>query len=190
MSPLSVGNGHFCYTADITGMQTFPGCYREGIPLNTMSEWEWHSFSNTEDYKLADTFIEVDSHGRKVKYPINTKHPGSDYLRSNPHQITLGLIGLQIKDENGDLATLEKVHSIDQTLNLWQGILFTKNTYLPNGHNYQRDNLKIYLPGNGGLLTAIAMMCAGWDGAPDNNAPGFPDNSLWKVKWEGLKSIF
>src|SRR5690606_40236448 len=39
-----------------------------------------------------------------------------------------------------------------------------KNTYLPNGHNYQDDRLRIYLPGNGGLLTAVAMMAAGWDG--------------------------
>ena len=26
-----------------------------------------------------------------------------------------------------------------------------------------------YLPGNGGLLYAIAMMAAGWDGAPDRS---------------------
>ena len=41
----------------------------------------------------------------------------------------------------------------------------TTNTYLTNGHNYQDDRLTIYLPGNGGLLTAIAMMCAGYDGS-------------------------
>ena len=29
-----------------------------------------------------------------------------------------------------------------------------------------------YLPGNGGLLYAVAMMAAGWDGAPGQNAPG------------------
>ena len=52
-SPLSVGNGRFCYTADITGMQTFPELYREGIPLSTMSEWGWHSFPNTENYQLS-----------------------------------------------------------------------------------------------------------------------------------------
>jgi len=44
-----------------------------------------------------------------------------------------------------------------------------------------------YLPGNGGLLYAVAMMAAGWDGAPDGNAPGFPDDGSWVVKWEGLK---
>lgn len=44
-----------------------------------------------------------------------------------------------------------------------------------------------YLPGNGGLLYAIAMMAAGWDGAPARPAPGFPNGGSWLVKWEGLK---
>lgn len=44
-----------------------------------------------------------------------------------------------------------------------------------------------YLPGNGGLLYAVAMMAAGWDGAPAKNAPGFPDDGSWTVRWEGLK---
>ena len=44
-----------------------------------------------------------------------------------------------------------------------------------------------YLPGNGGLLYAVAMMAAGWDGCPDKHAPGFPDDGSWVVKWEGLK---
>lgn len=44
-----------------------------------------------------------------------------------------------------------------------------------------------YFPGNGGLLYAVAMMAAGWDNAPGGNAPGFPSNGQWKVKWEGLK---
>jgi hypothetical protein len=64
-----------------------------------------------------------------------------------------------------------------------------KNTFLPNGHNYQRDNLRIYLPGNGGLLSAIAMMCAGWDGYTGPDAPGFPKNGKWKVRWEGLQKM-
>ena len=44
-----------------------------------------------------------------------------------------------------------------------------------------------YLPGNGGVLYAVAMMCAGWDGAPERPAPGFPDNGNWTVRWEGLQ---
>ena len=64
----------------------------------------------------------------------------------------------------------------------------TKNTYLINGHNYQSDRLRLYLPGNGGFLMAVAMMCAGWDGSPMPN-PGFPNDGNWNVKWEGLKPL-
>jgi hypothetical protein len=44
-----------------------------------------------------------------------------------------------------------------------------------------------YLPGNGCLLYAAAMMAAGWDGGPEQHAPGFPTNGKWSVKWEGLQ---
>ena len=63
-----------------------------------------------------------------------------------------------------------------------------KNTYLKNGHNYQDERLRIYLPGNGGLLSAIAMLCAGYDGCTSMN-PGIPKNGLWKVQWENLKRM-
>ncbi len=59
------------------------------------------------------------------------------------------------------------------------------NTYLVNGHNYQDARLRIYLPGNGGLLTTVAMMCAGWDGC-ETDTPGFPKDGNWDVHWEGL----
>jgi hypothetical protein len=62
------------------------------------------------------------------------------------------------------------------------------NTYLPNGHNYQTERLRIYLPGNGGLLTAVAMMCAGWDGNTVPT-PGFPKDGKWNVRWEGLSPL-
>lgn len=61
-----------------------------------------------------------------------------------------------------------------------------KNRYLKNGHNFQDERLRIYLPGNGGLLTAVAMMAAGYDGNAKPH-PGFPADGTWNVKWEGLK---
>jgi len=64
-----------------------------------------------------------------------------------------------------------------------------KNRWLANGHNCQSARLPLYLPGNGGLLTAVAMMAAGWDGRPDRPAPGFPDNGRWNVRWEGLRRL-
>ncbi len=62
------------------------------------------------------------------------------------------------------------------------------NTYLVNGHNYQDSRLRIYLPGNGGLLTTVALMCAGYDGCETIN-PGFPTNGTWKIRWENLSRM-
>ena len=65
-----------------------------------------------------------------------------------------------------------------------------KNTYLVNGHNFQTaDRLRVYLPGNGALLTAVAMMCAGWDGCRVVNNPGFPADGTWNVRWENLRRM-
>ncbi len=61
------------------------------------------------------------------------------------------------------------------------------NTYLPNGHNFQDERLRIYLPGNGGILAALAMMCQR-DGLPQGQH-SFPQNGRWKVRWEGLKPM-
>ncbi len=52
-----------------------------------------------------------------------------------------------------------------------------KNTWLANGHNWQRANLPLYLPGNGGLLLAVAHMTA---------MRAFPD--AWQARAEGLPS--
>ena len=43
-----------------------------------------------------------------------------------------------------------------------------------------------YFPSNGGLLYAVAMMAAGWDGGPKTHAPGFPANGRWSVRYAGL----
>jgi hypothetical protein len=43
LSPLSLGNGEFAFTADITGLQTFPSAYEAAMPLCTMSQWGWHT---------------------------------------------------------------------------------------------------------------------------------------------------
>lgn len=60
-----------------------------------------------------------------------------------------------------------------------------KNHYLANGHVPQIPGaLSVYLPANGGLLAAIAMMVAGWEGA-GGELPGFPSGT-WRVRHEGL----
>jgi len=58
-----------------------------------------------------------------------------------------------------------------------------KNTWLENGHNKMTgdDALPLYLPGNGGLLLAAAMLAAGYG---DKKGSSFPEGFV--VKTEGI----
>ena len=62
------------------------------------------------------------------------------------------------------------------------------NYYVQSGHNCQikRNDLPVYLPGNGALLLAIAMMTAGYLGC-DTELPGFPKDGSWSVEYENIK---
>lgn len=130
-----------------------------------------------------------------------------DYMTDHP--IVLGTLGMLPVTEGLDmrvmLATFEKVWKDWHWEDTWgwdfpltamtatrlnnpeyaiQALLMPirTNTYLPNGHNYQDARLRLYLPGNGGFLAALAMMCGGYDGSVPR--PGFP--SSWEIRWEGL----
>ena len=65
------------------------------------------------------------------------------------------------------------------------------NRYVSNGHVPQRGDLPVYLPANGALLAAVALMAGGWDGALKElgEAPGFPKDGTWVVRSEGLRKL-
>ncbi len=128
LASLSVGNGKFCFTADVTGLQTFPDEYAKGIPLGTQSEWGWHSFPNTEGYKIEETLKEYESHGRKVPYGVQASSPernklAANYLRENPHRLQLGNLGFDLSKKDGSPVKLEDIKNIHQTLDMWTGEL-------------------------------------------------------------------
>ncbi|WP_051425704.1 hypothetical protein [Jiangella gansuensis] len=57
-----------------------------------------------------------------------------------------------------------------------------RNRYLANGHNFQVPNrLPLYLPGNGGLLAAIAMLVTDKTGAVASDLP-----EGWAIRAEGF----
>ncbi|WP_187264392.1 hypothetical protein [Pontibacter beigongshangensis] len=125
LSPMSVGNGDFAYTADVTGLQTFEKHYHEkGIPLETRTTWAWHSFPNTENLKLEEAMQESDFHGRKISYASLQHSPAGDYFRKNPHPIPMGQIGLVRQD--GSPLGLNAISNIHQKLDVWQGIITSR----------------------------------------------------------------
>ena len=76
LTPLSVGNGEFAFTADITGLQTFPEYHQKGMSLGTLSQWGWHSEPNPKGYTLSDTLSEYTVAGRKVPYAAGSAPSG------------------------------------------------------------------------------------------------------------------
>jgi hypothetical protein len=118
-SPLTVGNGEFCFTADPTGLQTFPQLYEKDLTLSTMSQRGWETSPNRPPGELRLT--EYDTYGRMVGYPTSSTGQVAlfNWLRENPHRANLGRIGFAIDKP-------EDIHIIQQTLDLWTGILHSE----------------------------------------------------------------
>lgn len=120
-SPLTVGNGQFAFTADITGFQSFPEYYlSHGIPLETKARWAWHSRPNPNHYQLEDAGESYQAYGREVSFPTDMDSAAGQWLRQNPHDLPLARIALNYKDQV--LAT-EQVDNVQQQLDLWSGLL-------------------------------------------------------------------
>jgi len=65
-----------------------------------------------------------------------------------------------------------------------------KNCYTASGNNFQkgRDDLPLYLPGNGSLLFALSMMLAGY--GETRGMPGFSKNGMWDgIVYEGISPL-
>jgi len=124
-SALSVGNGKFCFTADVTGLQSLEKIYYDrSFPLETMSRWAWLEDPNVNHYTLADASEVIDTHGRPVSYPMKQSSPAGDWLRKNPRDFPLGQIGF-IDEAGGGIAESE-LTDIDQKLDLWRGEIVSR----------------------------------------------------------------
>lgn len=128
LSSLTVGNGAFAFTVDITGLQTFPLSYQNGVALGTQSEWGWDSFKNENNYRFEETLqgYDFNNEGRDAKYSIQWKAPqrnkeATDWFRENAHRLQLGNIGFELYKKDGSLAQLPDLTEIHQELDLWTG---------------------------------------------------------------------
>ena len=136
LASLSVGNGAFAFTTDVTGLQTFPEYYRNGVPLGTQSEWGWHRFANPEGLRMEESYRLFDfGHGHRELYATEFKekgraHDAANYYRQNPHRLHLGCIGLEL--EGVTPADIRKAH---QTLDLWTGTI--ESRFMLHGSRFQ-----------------------------------------------------
>lgn len=117
--PTQVGNGHFAFGFDITGLQTF------SPDANTMSDWGWHKFPEPNGQTPADfKGQEWNTQGRMVRYDLDNPRQKelTDWMVANPQRINLGRFGFILKKKDGSSVVLGDLQNPVQKLNLWTGI--------------------------------------------------------------------
>jgi hypothetical protein len=152
---VTVGNGDFAYTADITGMQSFTTFHDQAVAIMqgrtavntaTMSTWGWHEMPNPDGYTLDDAMTEHQTRRGPVRYPdrhdlegamrgqVSDENKPGAWLNENPHRLDLGRIGLSFHDQRGHHQAVapEDLDEPEQTLELWTGVLSSRFHY--QGH--------------------------------------------------------
>ncbi|MEU9406814.1 hypothetical protein AB0E08_14180 [Streptomyces sp. NPDC048281] len=149
---LTVGNGDFAYSCDITGMQSFPAYHDQGAAMAerrlavhtaTMSAWGWHAMPNPEGHTLPDAMSEHNTARGTVSYPDRfgiaammggdlpeEMRPGA-WLSANPQRLDLGRIGLLLRpapDAEPETGP-EALRDTEQCLDLWTGTVSSRFTY-------------------------------------------------------------
>ena len=131
-SPLTVGNGEFAFTADVTGMQSFYDHYHDAhMPLCTMAQWSWHTTPASKDrpYLTLEEDVEMTEYAyenRVIRLPVEKKKGSEatyDWLRQNPHRPDLARIALVA---NGKEIAPDQLSDIHQELHLYEGKLVSQ----------------------------------------------------------------
>jgi hypothetical protein len=147
---LTVGNGDFAYTADITGMQTFTAFHDQAVAIRegrtavntaTMTSWGWHEMPNPEGFVLEDAMSEHPTRRGTVRYPdrhdmegamrgqvSDENRPGA-WLNANPQRLDLGRIGFVFDDVDPGPEALTDTR---QALDLWSGSI--SSAFMYDGH--------------------------------------------------------
>ena len=178
LAPLSLGTGEFAFTADITGLQTFPREYEGSMPLCTMSQWGWHTKPlppGLDQTKFRLT--QYDTHGRPVGYATGSEGQRElfDWLRENPHRLHLGQIGLVMLRGDETVARSD-ISEIDQRLDLWTGTLHSRfkvagtEVYVRTSAHPQFDLLAVSIESKMIRERRLAVRLAFPYGAPEMHA--------------------
>ncbi|RPD65393.1 hypothetical protein L226DRAFT_531023 [Lentinus tigrinus ALCF2SS1-7] len=117
-TPMQVGNGHFAFGADVTGLQTF-------LPFAIMSDWGWKNDSLPAGMTQAD----IDNYRGVVwdgvQYMFDGPQPMDQWMVSNPNRVNLGRVGLLFLDGSGSTANVTENDLVGtrQELDLWSGTM-------------------------------------------------------------------
>ena len=123
LASLTVGNGEFAFTVDATGLQTFPDRYKQGIPLGTQSQWGWHSFPNSSNFRHSETLKNYNFRGKAEPYSVQFSDEGrlknaADWFRANQHRLHLGIVGFEMNDDD-----FKSISNLNQQLDMWNGLI-------------------------------------------------------------------
>jgi len=196
VSPTQVGNGKFAYGMDISGMQTF-------VPFNTLSDWGWHNSPLPEGSRLEDYSPQViESYGRKISYLLDDPAHSelSVWLKSNPHRVNLGRIGMILLKDDGSEAAEKDIDNAVQNVNLWSGEVCSsfsldgKNVSVTTVCHPQEDVLAFRL--SSPLLSkgriSLFIDFPGWEGKSINKFVGDwsnPGSHCSKIIYSGERSV-
>lgn len=191
-SPLSVGNGEFCVTVDVTGLQTL-GEY--GRLLGTMSHWGWDSSPGR--VPLDEQLHEYATPHGPALYADYTGTAAEEWLRNNPHRIDLGRVGLWAGNaaEGRPLAASD-LSEVAQRLELFSGTITSR--FRLRGRAFstrtavhpERDALAVAVEGTGefGLRLAFPAGSEAWGDAADWSHPETHTSELeqtdagWRIR--------
>jgi hypothetical protein len=149
---LTVGNGDFAYTADISGMQTFAAFHdqeaarsagRLAVNTATMASWGWHSMPSREEFTLDDAMSAYRTARGLVEYPdkfdmaatmsgeVPAGFRAGTWLHVNPQRLDLGRIGLLLRPRPGatPAASPAVLRRPRQRLDLWAGEITSEFEY-------------------------------------------------------------
>lgn len=190
-SPLSVGNGEFAFTADITGLQSLADAYEKEVPLCTQSQWGWHTTpipAGLDPDKLRPEAF--DTYGRIVNYWTDSKgqEPLFNWLRQNPHRLNLARIGLVLDEKP---LNPQDISGIDQRLDLWSGTLESKfslqgtQVIVSTVCHPQRDGIAVIVKTKGKLQKRLAIAFEFPYGSPAMNGSDWSGDSLHRTEVGG-----
>lgn len=150
-NPLTIGNGNFAFTCDITGLQTFYEAYST-IPLCTMTNLVWGKQKGKGDLPLKG-YLKASSN-TIVYYMTDTKAATYENYRDDWFKFDLFKLAFFYKNKKLDKT---KITKISQHLSLYDGYITSEFLYegelvyvktkIPQKHNTLHLSIKTKLKG-------------------------------------------